>query len=530
MNKRNPFKPVLSTGLFYLLLLFETSIASSVTEKLYQYLFPTNYTTHFISDTTFIDIKSHYNNILTLESQYPSKDSSSTLNISSHQITTMASIARKHFGVNVLIQNHGLAIEMHRYYTQRSNKTLLSSSLLTELSITPWIKKDNFSMGLEIGKTLSPDFYRDPAKLSTQQPITELIKNREIILGAFANLKFKSFDFHFSDSRRVISAQTPQYKYDNTGNSRSTPLSLIQNQLNTEIGLNIKSSKFFLALKRYHLFSDSLTTGVNSLPFVTDWYLNDWLLGGNISRFNFLFSYGSGDGYINGYDSNEDNASRYLIFNDLEIRKSYSEIAIDLPRNLKTSLFFDYLDFKLPNKAYLDFYPFSFWTIFKPMAYRLSKGEFRLINSGLTFSGTKKWHRITSTSFNLSPSFIHLKSSVKQEKKKIIVFFPIYTNDTIVSPVDTSGILVDIKLSQQFNISKFQIDIGMNQVIPILLSSKEKNTPLTNTDSNDNGNPDDGDNGNNDNQDNDSPVPEEIADITKSFGLNTIFLNISYRF
>lgn len=525
------FKPVISTGLFYLLFYYNGANASSFTETVYQYLFPTYNSTHFVSDSTFINIKTHFNNLLRVEGEYPSKDSSFTLDVSSHQITTMASLSKKVFGINVLIQNHGLDIEMQRLYTKRSNKTLNSQSLISEISITPWIKKNNFSIGVELGKAFSPDFYRDPSDMSIVQPITQLTKNREVIIGAFANINYKLIDFHISDSRRVISAQTPVYKYEKTGNSRSAPLSLIQNELNSELGINLKSARLYTTLKRYHLYSDSLTTGVNALPFITDWYLNDLSLGGNISRFHFNFNYGWGNGYINGYDSDKANASRYLILNDLEIKKSFSEIAIDLPRNLKTSLFFEYLAFKLPYRGYIDFYPFSFWTIFKPMAYRLSNGEFSIINSGLTFSASKKWKKITSTNIELNPSFIHIKSAVKQEKKKLVVLFPVYTNDTIVSPIDTSGILIDLKLSQQFNISKFCINVGVEQLIPILLGKKEEEPPTSN--SGDNGNTNDGNNdnnGNNNDQNDNTPLPDEIADITKSFGLNTIFLNISYRF
>lgn len=527
------FKPVISTGLFFLLFIYSDVFASSITETLYQYLFPSHYSTHFVSDSTFIEIKSHYDNIITLESEYPSKDSSFTLDISSHQATTIATLAKKSIGLNLLIQNHGLDIEMNRLYTKRSNKKLQSTSLISEISITPWIKKDNFSMGIEIGKSFSPDYYRDQTDLFSQQLITELMKNREVIFGAFANFRYKIFDLHISDSRRVISAQTPEYKYEKTGNSRSAPLSLIQNQLNAEIGVNIKSARLFSAFKRYHLYSDSLTKGVNGLPFVTDWYLNDLYLGGKISKFNLSLNYGWGSGYINGYDSDQENASRYLILNDLEIKKSFSKFTIDFTKNINTSLFFEYLSFKLPNRGYLDFYPFSFWTIFKPMAYRLSDGNFSLVNSGINFCATKKWRPFTSTNLELTPSFFKVKSNVKQEKKKIVVFFPVYTNDTLVSPIDTSGILIDIKLSQQFNISKFKIDLGVEQLIPILLKQKEEKVSINNPDdgnSDDNGNPDDGNNDNGDNTDNETPVPDEKADITKSFGLNTIFLNITYRF
>lgn len=197
---QNISKPVIITGLFYLLFFFHNGIASSVTEMLYQYLFPTYNTTHFVSDSTFINIKTHYNNILTIEGQYPSKDSSISIDVASHQISTMASLSKNDFGVNILIKNHGLNIEMHRRYTERSNKTLNSQSLISELSITPWIKKENFSLGIEIGKTFSPEFYKDPTDLEIQQPITELTKNREVILGAFANVNYKFLDFSVSDS------------------------------------------------------------------------------------------------------------------------------------------------------------------------------------------------------------------------------------------------------------------------------------------------------------------------------------------
>jgi hypothetical protein len=393
-------------------------------------------------------------------------DSTTQLNLLAFGGEFDGSYVSDDWGAALKVNNHTVLEDFSRISSLNHSESIESNSILAEVLVRGWLKNSTsgVTFGGELGKVFSPNFSSNPPSDSLENQIDD-----EIVGGFFLNIEREQLSLSLSYDKYLVTAQKFPYKLLDMGNERSAPLSINGRRLYSKIaykGDNLSSSLFY---KRVALRSTDLVTGVNPLPFESEWITHT--LGADIGFYNWkIETIGRiGGGYLNGYDSEEKN-SRYLIFEDIYFKSIYGAGSYKLNPFIALKLFGEYFSGEMPDYGYINFYPFSSWTIFKPTKYRFSEANFSSKLFGLEATLSRQWGDINSSLLKIRPTLNKTFSSIHKEKQKIIVLIPVYTEDTTITAVNSLIGFADLELGHSININRVSVAASVTQIVPIFIN------------------------------------------------------------
>ncbi len=338
----------------------------------------------------------------------------------------------------------------------------------THFGIAAWTQKKHLSSGFYLGKS-SDDIINNNSNQdnAAEQIASSIVKDLSIDYELFLSAHLKGYSLQGSVSRYLNHATPPVYKLFSNGNFKSFPLAAATRSYAVQCKAQWPKSRVSISLSRREYITDTIVSSANALPmmseFVTRELTINGAIGNNTPRIEgeFLGTYTGG--YIEGYSG----SFAYLNQNDIVLKKLFGQIALVLPGQITTGVFYEYLQGFTEGYGYFKDAPFSSWTILNPGGYRFQDFQLDYFESGLFCEKKFSIGKTSELDCGLSFSRTFGMSSFIREDKKIVVWIPVYVNDTLITLFDFEGWNGGVHLNFSKQIKKVRGAITLIQQIPI---------------------------------------------------------------
>lgn len=425
----------------------------------------------FAEESRFTSKNSCYH-LLTIDRSSPAGDSTLDLKLLSFYSRNSASLVYPDWGVAGSVEFFNTGITLNRI-NDSDHEKLRGKSPITTGTLSAWVHSPyGFSLGMSLGNSFSSQLAGDSlVPVSITSPFTTGTAALPITFRAALRYRHRLIHGEYSYYRGLILAAAPKYEM-NSGTFRTAPLSLMEQRSLYSGGVHNQSDSITALFSINRHWGTTFIKSENAMPFMPELLTYRWGIRGNWRRLAGDISWSSGSGYIYGYDSPA-MISRWVRFDDLFYKRFHSEISYE-GKQLGGSLFTELLSGDMRDYGYTDYYPFSSWTIFKPLAFRYSNGLLRYRSWGGSFSAEKRWSEKSRSRISLRAACTDIFMEADRETKKIAVLIPIYTGDTTINYADQKLILGDIHITHSQKVGKSTITAGIKQLIPIPITPEEE--------------------------------------------------------
>ena len=416
----------------------------------------------FVDSSYFSSTNSYYH-LLNLSKSHTDNDS--TLSI------TTGSVSSQNRGV-ILYKNWGAAIVLNfdNFYfdmLQKENNEgtdIFSSTPITSGALSFWIQNHiGLGIGVSLGISAYPNIQLDTTiHFSENEPVNNYSVKSPFSFKVRAQYYGSHFHIGGQIYRGLSTSFLPKYTTLPSQSFKTFPTAIVEQSYTFDGGAHGKQKDITLSFSYMKRWGTNLITGKNPLPFVPGLEKITINLKAYYKLFSTKLSYYKGLGYIYGYD-NDDYKSRYIRFENIDYHRFYGDVLYS-GKVLSGTLFAEVAHGVMPDYGYVDFYPFSSWTIFDQQAYRFSACDMTYQNFGGDITYQKKWPHKHVTRISLRASYMHISAEILRETRKIIVLIPIYIDKTIFG-FDSKFLTTDITLQQQFQIRRVALLLSAKQLI-----------------------------------------------------------------
>ncbi len=367
----------------------------------------------------------------------------------------------------------GASLNTDSYYASHADwheqKAVNSFQSLRSLGVVLWKHSPALSMGLYIGKVFGENIAEttDSGDLVPLQPATFLSLNPTINYGALVEARWRVWTWHASALRYLAHASVNKITQLSNDNFRSMPLAAAAREFSLGAQRRWPRITAGLAAELQMLESDRLMVSDNSLPNDMDMVMRTITTDGSVEMgkacADWQAWYRSGGGYLAGYSDR----FNYLLVDSASARTVGGIAHLHLPLQIHTGVFGEYWKAEAPT-GFIHMSPFSAWTIFDPVKYRLHDMRLRAYEAGAMmrrpFSLGSHNQLIPDVSF----SYVKARARLERDERQLVVWIPIYVNDTTITAFDVRGYVLGAMLAHTLTIRRVSLTTRVRQRIPFL--------------------------------------------------------------
>ncbi|HEX7511301.1 MAG TPA: hypothetical protein VF335_08380, partial [Chitinivibrionales bacterium] len=165
-----------------------------------------------------------------------------------------------------------------------------------------------------------------------------------------------------------------------------------------------------------------------------------------------------------------DGMQEYFSLPDAGLSSGQGRLQCRLPGACSLGLFGEITDIKVP-AGYFEAFPFSSWTIFDPIHYKITRISQVLHEGGLCID--KKFMLSNSSTVNagLDGSFLYYKSVLGYKERKVQILIPYYSDES-VELMESKFIIVKVNIGYMLKFGAYALSIAGRQIVPISMSNQ----------------------------------------------------------
>lgn len=433
-------------------------------------------------DSSTLTLNSDYFHFLSISNVDAAGKNSEKVTVNRISSNFAGVLAGEQWGVGGIVRYHRTNGRFYRTEDGEPKDHLELETPFVTGALSAWFHSPlDISLGITLGTTFLSNAMDSSKTFTPQSPLTSMAE-RYPVTGELAVL-YENQRFYAGCNlyRGLTAGMNPVYTNDQSGNYRSMPLYMLSHSSSFSTGIHSGSDTLEASFAILRDWGVPMELDDNALPLLPDFKTFEWKLNGALKKFRTELCYQLGESSMYGYDSYEVN-DRYLRFDSLYHKRVYGTFGYE-GEKVEGRFFTEHLIGSTDGLNYIDFYPFTSWTVFKPYEYRFSEGDF-LCN---TYGGEALFHlnrRSWKTSFLLRGSYLISTMSMVRETKKIAVIVPVFVDDTLKTYWDEQYFLGDIGIKHERCIKGAVLSAGIRQLIPIRISNGGKSeSGSKNTDS-----------------------------------------------
>lgn len=472
-------KDTLGRQVFTCLLLFCAILhGRSLTDEFARFLFQDRQT--YGAESSAVSLRSEY----TLPIYYRREDrgGDSLLSIDLYHVTNHidAAYCREQWGSRIRIMHRYKTFELDNRVGDESSNVRSTANLL-QARADLWLNYGEIGnqVGLSVGRFFPGDSISFP-HMSTfyEFPFTGFADNDKSSYAFWWNMRRAAFSTELLFDRSV-SLFEPMHLSKSSGNYKNLPLIQFKRRIYVKASLEKWGRHVGVWWERSKISGERIVL-TNCLPFISDW--TQYKIGAEAGAgdHELTFEAFTSMGACYGYEDEKPDAARYLIYDDLFMKQLRARYSFGLFEWLTLGAQGELFKGDSPDLGTVELYPFSSWSIFKPVKYRFSEALFEYRKAGINsqFSLGKK-HR-TTLGFDLD--FHKAELQAVREQRKIVVLVPIYVDKTTINPVHHYLLSGDISVAQQFHLGKVLLELRVQQFIPFYVKSFKESDEETSND------------------------------------------------
>lgn len=459
-------------------LLFVGSIveARSLGDELQHFLFQEDAT--YGADSSGVSLSSVLNLPLYSRKKDTIADSLHAVDINVVDNKLRASYVRPLWGsqLSVVHRHKNLSFETHR---AEDVDAFVSSHNALQARVDLWMYTKYSELGLSVGRYFLGDSLSfNHMSVEYDHPFTSFQANPKSSYALWWNTSVGPIKTEVLYDR-TVPLYEPMHISKSSGSFKNLPLIMFQNRFIVKGGLQVRDKEIFSYWERKKLDGEKVLLD-NGLPFLSEWLSYKIGLDAKMRRHSLSLSALTSMGSLFGYEDDDANAPRYAIFDDLYLKRLIGDYRFRLSPLFTIGARGEMLKANTPeektgNTEYygtIEFYPFSSWSLFKPVKYRFSKSLLNYNCSGIStrfYLGRQAKVR-TTLGFDCDVHQARIKTI--REQRKIVVLVPIYINETELEPLHLFAFSGDLIIKQEYQIKKALLTFSMKQLIPLYLNDK----------------------------------------------------------
>jgi hypothetical protein len=171
-----------------------------------------------------------------------------------------------------------------------------------------------------------------------------------------------------------------------------------------------------------------------------------------------------------GYDG----TTMYATLDNGEIIDGRAECAALFPHRIRAGCFGELADGKIP-QGYFEAFPFTSWTLFDPVHYKITKLSAVYHEAGLFAEGSVRLGHVSEIQGGADCSFLYGKFVFATRERKIEILIPYYTDESVISN-EKKLIMLKLRLGYGLNLGKYSLGINILQLVPWELRQKHNRT------------------------------------------------------
>lgn len=450
-----------------LLFLFTSLQARSLTEELSRFLFQKSQT--YGADSSGVTLSSEYNLPVYYRREDTLADSLLSIDVYSVQNFLDAAYCQEQWGVRLHVDHRYKIFGMENRVGSASDMFSTESNQL-QARVDLWLNygEPGNQVGLSLGRYFPGDSISFP-HMSTfyEHPFTSFADNPKSSYAFWWNLRRGIFSTELVFDKTVPLFE-PMHLSKSSGSYKNLPLIQFQRRIFTKVGLASNKKSVSLWWERKSLTGERVELS-NCLPFLSEW--TSYKAGVEASYWEHAFKASAltSMGALYGYEDTKSNAPRYLIYDDLFLKQLKGDYTYTFPKRLSLGVNGELFKGNSPDKGTVELYPFSSWSLFKPVKYRFSESLLKYNKVGLT--SKVSLGRKHETILGLDMDFHKAEMSFIREERKIVVLLPIYVDKTTVDPLHHYLLSGDIELEQIFHLGTVDLHLKASQLIPLYVKS-----------------------------------------------------------
>jgi hypothetical protein len=171
-----------------------------------------------------------------------------------------------------------------------------------------------------------------------------------------------------------------------------------------------------------------------------------------------------------GYDG----TTMYATVDNGELLDGWSEVFVDLPHRVRAGLFGELTDGNVP-QGYFEAFPFTSWTIFDPVHYKITRLWGVVHEAGLFAQSNFRVLRCSEIDAGADCSFLYGNFVFGTRERKIEILIPYYTDESVMS-AENKYVLLKLRLGYGLDLGKYSFHINALQLVPFELRRGQQNS------------------------------------------------------
>jgi hypothetical protein len=289
------------------------------------------------------------------------------------------------------------------------------------------------------------------------------------VLGESCSLlwNFNSSSIGLFAERRPVLASLARIETESNGAGRAFPLYVIRTRAGVPLSLTCKSITAGITPGFSKLISDTTARPPEKLntvldasgPFVRLW-ANSRPAAIPVSVECLLQKWSLG---ATGYDG----TTMYTTLDNGEIIDGWAECAALFPHHLRAGCFGELADGNIP-QGYFEAFPFTSWTLFDPVHYKITRLSAVYHEAGLFAEGCLRLGQASEIDGGADGSFLYGKFVFATRERKIEILIPYYTDESVLSN-ETKLMMIKLRCGYTLTLQKYSFRIWVRQLIPWML-------------------------------------------------------------
>jgi hypothetical protein len=274
----------------------------------------------------------------------------------------------------------------------------------------------------------------------------------------------KAFSVGFFAERSPVLASLARIETLSSGAGRAFPLSLIRTQFLCPVSFAFPSVTLGITPGFSRLASDTTPNPAEKLNSVVSAHDASVFLWAKTTQsplpVSFECSVRKWRLGIAGYDG----TTMYATIDNGKILDGWAEAAVELPHLIRAGIFGELTDGNVP-QGYFEAFPFTSWTIFDPVHYKISRLWAVFHEAGLFADARCRFLRFSEIEGGADCSFDYAQFVLGTRERKIEILIPYYTGESVVSS-EVKMIVLKLRLGYAFSCEKYSLRIQVRQLIP----------------------------------------------------------------
>jgi hypothetical protein len=162
-----------------------------------------------------------------------------------------------------------------------------------------------------------------------------------------------------------------------------------------------------------------------------------------------------------------DGTTMYANIDNGEILDGWAEAVMEFPHLIRAGIFGELTDGNVP-QGYLEAFPFTSWTIFEPVHYKVTRLQAVFHEAGLFADARYRFRRFSEIQGGADCSFDYAQFVLATRERKIEILIPYYTDESAAAG-ENKLIMLTLRCGYTLCLGKYSLTAMVRQMVPWIL-------------------------------------------------------------